>query len=265
MKENINKYLDAHVHISKIDLPDSNLFRELENKKKLVFILQNTDIWQSILIKAQSLSNKNGYHNFGHELWVAESAIRIARAMWLSKDEINLLALVGLFHDAWHTGVAKSDDEEVAYQKTMEVVSEEELSNLWCTQDDVYKLIIATKFSLRGKCDWILEKIIQDADMWCIGYGPYYMLYSTMWLVDEEYASINNYLEDEAKFFAYLAKIDPQIYLSDWARQIFSDPRESLKQIAEWPQEVITYAYTQRYQDISFEDFSRNISEIIYR
>jgi hypothetical protein len=154
MKENINKYLDAPVHRSKINLLDSNIFRELENKKKLVFILQNTDIWQSVIIKAQSLSNKNGYHNFGHELWVAESAIRIARAMWLSKETVNLLALVGLFHDAWHTGISKPDDEEIAYEQMMNMVTEEELANLWCTKDDVYKLIIATKFSLRGKCEW---------------------------------------------------------------------------------------------------------------
>lgn len=56
------------------------LSREMENKKKLEFILQNTDISQAIVIKAQALSHKNPYHNFGHQLGVAESAIRIALA-----------------------------------------------------------------------------------------------------------------------------------------------------------------------------------------
>jgi len=265
MREKPDVQSSPNTNKNQIEFLSSKLFREGENKKKLAFILQNTDISETVIIEAQKISNNNPYHNFGHQLWVAESAIRIAHAMWLSKQESNLLALVGLFHDACHTGISKPDDEEIAYQNMMNIVSEEELVNLWCTKDDVYKLIIATKFSLRGKCTWVLEKIIQDADMWCIGYGPYYILYSTMWLVDEEHSSIDNYIKEEANFFSCLEKIDPQIYLSDGAKMIFSDPRESLKQIAEWPQEVITYAYTQRYQDISFEDFSRSIADIIYR
>jgi len=40
------------------------------------------------------------------------------------------LALVGLFHDACHTGISKPDDEEIAYQNMMNIVSEEELVNL---------------------------------------------------------------------------------------------------------------------------------------
>ena len=56
------------------------LSREMENKKKLEFILQNSDISQAIVVKAQHLSHKNPYHNFGHQLGVAESAIRIALA-----------------------------------------------------------------------------------------------------------------------------------------------------------------------------------------
>ena len=265
MKEKPDVQHRTNTNQNQIEFPGSNLFRELENKKKSVFILQNTDIPQSLIIKAQKLSHNNPYHNFGHQLGVAESAIRIAHAERLSQQEINLLAVVGLFHDAWHTGIPKPDDEEIAYEQMMKVVSDEELTNLWCTKDDIYKLIIATKFSLRGKCDWVLEKIIQDADMWCIAYGPYYMLYSTMWVVDEEHFSIDMYMEEEAKFVACLEQIDPQIYLSDWARQIFSDPRESLQQIIDWPEEVRIYAYSQRQEDISFEDFSKNISELIYR
>ena len=73
------------VEINKLLLPQDNyttflhpkLSREAENKKKLAFILQNSDIPQSIILKAQQLSNKNPYHNFGHQLGVAESAIRI--------------------------------------------------------------------------------------------------------------------------------------------------------------------------------------------
>jgi len=170
------------------------LFRESENKKKLSFILKNSDITHSIIVKSQKLSNKNSYHNFWHQLGTAESAIRIAQAQWLSRTDINLLVLVALFHDASHSWVAHPDDEEKAYEDTMNILTSEELELLWCRVEDIKKLILATKFSLRWTCKGMLEKIIQDADLWSLGYGPYYMLYSTIGLMDELHGSIEEYV-----------------------------------------------------------------------
>jgi len=249
-----------HIDISDLDI---KLFREIENKKKLLFILNNTDISESIIIKSQKLSNKNPYHNFWHQLWTTESAIRIAQAQWLSRKDINLLALVWLFHDASHEWITRVNDEEIAHEKMMELLSDEEIHQLWCVKEDIKKLILATKFSFRGKFDWILEKIIQDADLWWIWYGPYYMLYSTMWIIEEEWFSISDYINKEKEFISYLEEIDINIFLSDWARKIFIDPRESLKKISQWPQKVIDYAYNQRYQNISFDEFKKNIDYLI--
>ncbi|MCF7834496.1 HD domain-containing protein [Candidatus Gracilibacteria bacterium] len=266
MRNNLNlniNIIDINEH--KIELPTSKLFREIENKKKLSFILQNTDITQSIIIKAQKLSNKNPYHNFGHQLGVTESAILIAKAQGLPKKDINLLSLVGLFHDASHTGICRLNDEEIAYEDMMKLISNEEIKQLGCTKNDIKRLILSTKFSSRGQSDGILEKIIQDSDLGSIGYGPYYMLYSTMGIVDEYKFSILDYVNQEKQFISYLENINSKIFLSDGANQVFMDPRESLKQISQWPQEVIDYAYSKKYEDISFADFKKNIDSIINR
>lgn len=250
---------------NQINTLSPKLFREIENKKKLDFVIQNSDINQKIIIKAQKLSNLNGYHNFGNQLWTAESAIRIALVEWLTRKEINLLALVWLFHDAWHWWITTPYDEEKSYELTINSLSEDKLKTLWCTATEIQNLILATKFSLHWKLDWKLEKIIQDADLWCIWYGPYYTLYSTMWLMDEEKISIDDYINEEYKFINHLQKINPDIYLSDWARKIFINPKDSLDIIAKRPKEALLYAYNQRYQDVSFENFSKNIDEIINR
>jgi hypothetical protein len=41
------------------------------------------------------------------------------------------------------------------------------------------------------------------------------------------------------------------------------DPRESLKLISQRPQVVIGYAYSKKYEDISFTDFKDTIDYII--
>lgn len=192
-------------------------------------------------------------------MWVAESAIRIAQAEWLSRKDINLLVLVSLFHDASHIWSTRLDDEKISYKNMIGLILDEEIKQLWCKKEDIEKLILATKFSLRGNIDWILEKIIQDADLWWIWYGPYYMLYSTMWIIEEKWILISDYINKEKEFISCLEKIDPKIFLSDWARKIFIDPRESLKQISQWHQGVIDYAYNNRDKDISFDDFQKNI------
>lgn len=256
---------ERNIDINKesFDIFNPKLFREAENRKKLDFITKNSDISQNIIVKAQKLSNLNGYHNFRHQLWTAESAIRIALAEWLNRKEINLLALVGLFHDAWHWWITTPYDEENSYALTINSLNKEELKTLWCTTEEIKNLILATKFSLHWKLNWKREKIIQDADLWCIWYGPYYKLYSTMWLMDEEKISIDNYMSEEYKFINHLQKINPDIYLSDWAKKIFINPKNSLDIISKRPKKTLIYAYNHRYQEISFEEFSQNIDEII--
>lgn len=246
------------------DFLNPKLFREIENKKKVAFILANSDINQSIIIKSERLSNKNFYHNFWHQLWTAESAIRIANAQWLSRKEINTLALVWLFHDAWHGWIENPNDEEMAYIEMENRITDDEMKKLWCTRTDIKRLILATKFSLRGQSDDVLERIIQDADLGAMWYGPHYMLYAAMWLMDELNIDIDKYIHKEKEFIDFLETIHPGIYLSDWAKKIFTNPRDNINIIAQRPEDALLYAYNQRYQNITFEFFSKNINQIIY-
>lgn len=59
----------------------------------------------------------------------------------------------------------KPDDEENACKLVRNALNKEELSSLGCSQQDIERLILATKFSQRGICNDVLEQIIQDADL----------------------------------------------------------------------------------------------------
>ena len=172
------EYIDQHA-INNLEIEDSlwiKLFREKENKKKIQFICQNSNIPQSIIIKAHALSNKNWYHNFWHQLWVAESVIRIAQATWLSNTDINLLAFASLFHDSSHIWINRWNDEEIAYNDMINVVSWDELEALQISHDKLKELILYTDFKLRWTNGSIMIQIIQDADLWGIWYGPLYVI-----------------------------------------------------------------------------------------
>jgi len=68
MREKPDVQSSPNTNKNQIEFLSSKLFREGENKKKLAFILQNTDISETVIIEAQKISNNNPYHNFGHQL-----------------------------------------------------------------------------------------------------------------------------------------------------------------------------------------------------
>lgn len=242
------------------------LFRKKENEKKMNFILDHSDVDFSLFGLAHALSQPNGYHNFWHQLGVAETAIKIAEAEWLSRKEINLLVVTALLHDSGHTGVAKIDDEIVSVDLSIRFLPVEICQKLGFTQTQLKDLILATTFSQRGKYDRNLAKVIQDSDLGNVSFGPYYRLYSSMGLADEFGGDYHKFIDkDQQGFLGYLNSIIPGWYLSAWAKKICPPLQESLNTILSWPKEVIEYAYSVRHEDILFVDYKRHIDRLIQK
>lgn len=240
------------------------LFRKQENEHKMNFILAHSDVEFSMFGTSHALSQANGYHNFGHQLGVAETAIKLAEAEWCTRQEINLLVVAALLHDSGHTGAARIEDEIVSVELAIRFVPQELCKKLWFTQEQLKNLILATTFSQRGAYKTKLAKIIQDADLWSVSFGPYYRLYASMGLADEFGADCYKFIQmDQQAFVNYLFSISPDGYLSAWAKKICPPLQDSLDTILSRPKEVIAYAYKVRHDDILFVDFQKHIDAIV--
>jgi len=245
-----------------IDTLNKKLFREKENAKKIKFIIENSDINDDILQIAHGLSNNNPYHNFGHQLWVAETAIILWQNEGCTKSEINLLALCGLVHDAWHEGRPHKNAEENAYNLAIQQIDQEALERLQVSKEDLHTLIMATKRENRGKTDNTLAQIIQDADMWAIARWPYYFLYATMGLLDEEKITPQEYIHREEGFINKLLQISPDIFVSKAGKKTLENPEKSLAQIKKRGESIIQKAYEIRQEDLTFEDFKAQLEQL---
>jgi hypothetical protein len=106
------------------------LFRQKENNLKAQFIVQHSDITPEILSIANQVSNLNPYHNFGHQLGVAETALKLAQFQKFSKSEINVLVLASLFHDAQHDTTLDPNAEEKAYETAIQHLPKEVFQKL---------------------------------------------------------------------------------------------------------------------------------------
>lgn len=252
------------------------LFRKQENERKMEFILARSDIEFSMFGTSHALSQSNGYHNFWHQIGVAETAIKFAEAQWCTREKNNLLVVVALLHDAGHTWVSRPDDEVISSKLAARFVPQELCKKLWFTHDQLENLILATTFSRRGEYEWELAKtlpddlhlvkIIQDADLGNVSFGPYYRLYASMWLADEFGGDYKKFIHQDQQWFVnYLESICPGVFLSEWARKVGSDLQKSLDTILSWPEEVYDYAYKVRHDDILFVDFQNHINAIIQK
>ncbi|MCX6822832.1 MAG: HD domain-containing protein [candidate division SR1 bacterium] len=240
------------------------LFRKQENERKMNFIIAHSDFDFSLFGTAHALSQPNDYHNFGHQIGVAEAAITFAEAQGCSRQEINLLVVTALLHDAGHTGVARIDDEMVSVELAVRFIPAELCQKLGFTYEQLKNLILATTFSQRGRYDWHLAKIIQDADLGNVSFGPYYRLYASMGLADEFGGDYKKFIhQDQQGFINYLESIRPGGFLSDGAKKIGAPLQASLDTILSWPEEVYEYAYKVKQDDILFDDFQKHIDALI--
>lgn len=247
------------------------LFRVRENIKKLEFIIQNSDISFEIIQKAAIVSQRNPYHNFGHELGATEQAIKIAIAENRSEQEINLIALAMLFHDADHRGIVKLYDEMNAVDLASRVLTATDTIIAGADHNKVMQgmrdLILSTIFpGTRGKNNDPIVKIIQDADLAHFGHGTIYWAWASMGLIDEFNLNLEVPLtpqvfirETQEKFINFLATLsgDGEVYLSSGARKIFRNPLKDVVEFKTWSDQAINYAYMVRREDVTLEEFEK--------
>ena len=246
-------------------------FRPTETMKKVEFILQNSGVRWETIQKAAVVARKNPFHNFDHEVGVAEASIRLALAEEKSISEINLVALASLFHDAGHKGVAQFGDEMVSANITDTVLVDFDTQILGITRNvavsKIRDLILATTMSVRGKSKDSLSCIIQDADLAHLGQGPVYWAWAAMGLLDEfnlnlkDSMSLEAFFKDDYRnFINYLNSISGTgwAYLSSGAKNVFKDPADNyiLLDTLSRSSYNTDYSYAMRIEDINFSDFS---------
>lgn len=101
------------------------------------------------------------YHQYSHALEVMERAIYLAREEWLNDDDIEVLALAGLFHDTWF--IIQYDDNEPIWAK----IAQNYLKSMLYDRDKIKlieNIILATAPSYKNPKN-IYEQIIIDADL----------------------------------------------------------------------------------------------------
>ena len=101
------------------------------------------------------------YHQYNHALEVYKRAVYLWEKEAVSKEDLEILALAGIFHD---TGfVIQYDDNEIIWAK---IAKNFLRSMLYDNKkiEKIEKLILATKPSYKNPKN-ILEKIIKDADL----------------------------------------------------------------------------------------------------
>lgn len=251
-------------------------FRVRENLKKIDFVLKNSGITLELIQKAAIVSKKNPYHNFGHEIGATEQGIRLAQAEERSIEEVNLIALALLFHDADHRGIVQFYDEMHAIELASTILISSDTKMIGEHNSVLTKmreLILGTIFpDGRAKHTNPMVWIIQDADLAHLGLGPIYWLWASMGLVDEfnrnrsDALTPENFIHfEQEKFVKFLAGLSGtgKIYLSHGAQKIFSDPLKDVEIIKNYPSRVIQYAYDVRREDVTLEEFTDHINSLL--
>ncbi|MFA6256075.1 MAG: HD domain-containing protein [Candidatus Absconditabacterales bacterium] len=242
------------------------------NHKKIDFITRNTDIPLKVIFKAMCSYASNPYHNFGHALGVAETAIAIGQAQNLSRKDINIVALGGLHHDILHQGVVNINDELRSAIKTNLKLTDDELTQCGLTVVDrtrLRDLIISTTFTMHGKIRDPLAEIIQDADISYMGKGPYMYLYACMGLVDEFGKQIDKTIDpvvfirkSQKPFIEHVISLSPNqdtFFLSPGAQKILQNPMDAIELLLSWKDNIFRLAYDLYKVDVDFDQFVKII------
>lgn len=251
-------------------------FRRCENMGIIEFISKKTDVPIEIIVLAINNMHENDFHNIDHMLSATRAAIEIAIAEKRNREQINLLTLIMLFHDAHHTGIATSTDEMIAAMTALEVIPKDVLEI--CRENNFQNLanmlrdgIVASCFSMRGKISDPFLQIVQDADIHACAVGANYWMYSCSGLgmemakqmnrpalnnpVDFWKGNVNNSQDDFVLFLESITK-KSNILLSYGAKELWLGiARDNLNEIKSWSDEKIFKAFNLRKDDITFEEF----------
>lgn len=128
------------------------------------------------------------YHGLHHTLTVLKSALLIAEDEKLNDDDLLLLKVAVLYHDAGFVKVYKNHEEEGCE------MAKHDLPQFGFTDEDIEKIcgmIMATKIPQNPKTQ--LERIIADADLEYLGTGNFESIGKTL------YDEIKIYLDIESE------------------------------------------------------------------
>jgi len=111
------------------------------------------------------------YHNMDHTLDVLDAAMKISAAEKVPEEEVRLLRIAVLFHDAGFIYVYKHH-EETGCEMAREYLPRFGFSNAQIVQ--VCEMIMSTKIPQKPKS--LLDQIIADADLDYLGRKDVYMI-----------------------------------------------------------------------------------------
>lgn len=251
-------------------------FRQRENLEIVEFITKKTDVPMEIIILAVDNMRENDFHNVDHILSATRAAIEIAIVEKRSKQQINLLTLIMLFHDACHTGVATPTDEMVAAMTALKVIPRDILeicreNNFQNPANMLRDGILASCFSMRGNIFDSFLRIVQDADIHACAVSANYWMYSCSGLgiemanqlhsatladpVNFWKGNVANVQDDFVLFLESITK-SRNILLSHGAKNLWQGvARDNLNEIKSWNDEKIFQAFNIRRSDITFAEF----------
>lgn len=156
---------------------NSNGMTPNRNFKTKYHLIQFIDLQEHVLDEMeQKLPANLYYHNIKHTIDVITEVELIGWAEGLSEEQILILKLAGLFHDAGHTRNYK-DHELHGTHIAREILGRYDYSDDMI--EDICRLIMATKFPPQPKD--IMEQVICDSDLDYLGRSDFIPVSNTLY------------------------------------------------------------------------------------
>lgn len=137
-------------------------FKEYANNITVLDIIKELDLGDYLnILLTENKSNQAPYHNINHLLCVTKFCYLFGKEENVSKKELKVLVVAGMFHDFNHSEGKKSDDKNIIEAKkcVSKYVSDD--------VSDINILIDATQYPyvIEDGDLSLSQKIIRDADM----------------------------------------------------------------------------------------------------
>ena len=178
------------------------LGREPNDAFRIKFgLIQFTDIQEIILDKLEKeLPDYLYYHNVKHTVDVVTEVELMGWAEGCSDEEILLLKMAGLFHDAGHT-ISYDEHEFHGTEMVKKYLPEYNYSEEQI--DTICEIIMATKLPPKPKT--LLQKIICDADLDYLGRSDFIPVSNTLYdelKAQNKIGSLNDWNKLQVKFIS---------------------------------------------------------------
>lgn len=162
----------------------------------------------------KSLPSFLAYHNLEHTKYVLDKSIYLGKVEGCSDDEMNIISVAALYHDAgFLLGMENHEEKGCRLVET-------ELPEYGFSTQEIKKIcgmIMATKTPQNpGNA---LERIIADADLFYLGTDQYFIMSS---LLKKELLHLNPSLEDETWKQIQLNFLKNHQYHTDFGKNILA-------------------------------------------